>query len=536
MKTQSGRLTAIPVLCLFVLTLVSGAMNMPSYDVHSLVFMSTDIVVANLSEDAQHNFTAVVTEPLYGSIQPNDRLETLTAFLTYFKPMEDGMRVILFMDRRPHTYDFLHSDAAKSPFAVPPSGVYLIDAYDHVHTYFQEMNPGPYVARGYSYIPKKTEPTKEQDLALPPLEVVKSQIAAAIKDVEPARTLLDKAPVPADAPALLHLVDTTSESAKDCDLRMASGIREQALERIRSLNDPALLLEAYAVSGVSNSAIYAIEFIRRPGTGDDLSMFTASRVQYLIHALADRQQDDAARAAAVRILLNVGSFHNGPHPGPSKVLPLDKDNELASSLTQIQALSKAIFDRRSESAQLRGLCLQFLDLNQPDILAEVKHIYRHTSSSELRFAIEKTLLDVSDSLYASLNPPGGPVASRVARASECGCDRSGEGRAVFLMQYQERKDFQVDKPDFIFPKPALTNLTTRQHLVFEDYRELWGWKSEYDGEFAFDLASLPGVSAGDYSLAVEYERGGKILSKGYALKVTVKDTLGGKQIAVLSEK
>ncbi len=70
------------------------------------------------------------------------------------------MCVVLFL---PHTYDFFHSDAAKSSFAIPPSGVHLIDRYQHVHCYFQKNNPGPYVA--YGYWPK--EPTQEEDLKLP---------------------------------------------------------------------------------------------------------------------------------------------------------------------------------------------------------------------------------------------------------------------------------------------------------------------------------------------------------------------------------
>jgi hypothetical protein len=37
--------------------------------------------------------------------------------------MKAGTRVVLFLDHRPRQYDFFHSDAAKAPFAVPPSGV-----------------------------------------------------------------------------------------------------------------------------------------------------------------------------------------------------------------------------------------------------------------------------------------------------------------------------------------------------------------------------------------------------------------------------
>jgi hypothetical protein len=65
---------------------------------------------------------------------------------------------------------------------------------------------------------------------------------------------------------------------------------------------------------------------------------------------------------------------------------------------------------------------------------------------------------------------------------------------------------------------------------------LSGWKSDYDGEFAFDLASLPGVSASDYSLAIEYVRDGRIVSRGYPLKASIKDTGSGKQIVALGKQ
>ncbi len=158
------------------------------------------------------------------------------------------MTVVLFLDRRPHGYDFLHSDAAKSPFAVPPSGVYLIDAYQHVHEYFQMNNPGPYVAQGYSYFIDKTAPTKEQDLALPSLEAVKYRIAAGIKSVQSVRALLDKVAEPADAPALMNLANTVSEGLSDCDLRLAEVIHERALQQLHSLHNPDLLLRAYSIS------------------------------------------------------------------------------------------------------------------------------------------------------------------------------------------------------------------------------------------------------------------------------------------------
>jgi hypothetical protein len=120
MRIRKPRLSLVLVLQVFFLAPASDAMDMPHYDLNALVYMSTDIVVADLSEDAERKFTATVAETLYGSLQPNDRLDTLTPFL--IPACGNRMTVVLFLDRRPHQYDFLHSDAAKSPFAVPPSG------------------------------------------------------------------------------------------------------------------------------------------------------------------------------------------------------------------------------------------------------------------------------------------------------------------------------------------------------------------------------------------------------------------------------
>jgi len=163
-----------------LLPITAVAMDLVHYDLDSLVYSSTDIVVADLSKDAQGKFTATVAETLYGSLRPGQKLDSLTPFLTFFQPLNDGQKVILFLDGRPHQYDFFHQDAARSPYAVPPSGVYLIDEYRHVHQYFQQNNPGPYVAQGYMFFPERKAPTEKEDLELPSLDEVKAQIAATI--------------------------------------------------------------------------------------------------------------------------------------------------------------------------------------------------------------------------------------------------------------------------------------------------------------------------------------------------------------------
>jgi hypothetical protein len=530
MRIRRPHRSVVFALQVLFVALESSAMNMPHYDVHSLAYMSTDIVVANLSESPDHKFTATVTETLYGSLHPNDRLDTLTPFLTYFQPMEDGMRVILFLDRRPHKYDFIHADAAKSPFAVPPSGVYLVDTYAHVHEYFQQNNPGPYVAEGYAYFVEKSVPSKEQDLALPSLDAVKRRIAGALEAVEPVRPLLDRVATRSDVPALMHLIDVTSNDSKDCDLRLAAAIREKALQQIRSLNDMALLLQAYSISGVAESVIYAPEFVQSGDftNGND----TGPRVRYLVETLSDRKQIPALRSAAVQILLNLGTFHSGPHPGPSRVLPIDKNNWLASFASEIETISKSIFDDPSQDARLRALTLQFLALDDAGIVADVKRVYAHTPSAELRFAIEKAFLGVSDALYESLKPPGGPVSSSIHLGQTCGCTRLPNGGVSFVTDYRERKDFQIREGAFFNPHPAITNLRTGQHMVVQDLHSLGGWQSELEGHFEFELATLSSIPNGNYRLALEYSRDNKVLSTGYGLQLSIRETRKGKKLSI----
>src|SRR5579862_6311188 len=78
----------VPVLYVLLSAFAARAMDMPHYDLDSLVYLSTDIVLATLSVDSQRRFTATVTEPLHGALHAGDRLETLSPFLSFFQPME----------------------------------------------------------------------------------------------------------------------------------------------------------------------------------------------------------------------------------------------------------------------------------------------------------------------------------------------------------------------------------------------------------------------------------------------------------------
>src|SRR5260370_30181329 len=100
MRRHRPHVIFVFLLQLLVLPRPSYAMTMLHYDLASLVFLSTDIVIANISESADHKFAATVTESLHGALKPGDRLDTLTPFLSFFPPMQTRIRVVLFLDPR----------------------------------------------------------------------------------------------------------------------------------------------------------------------------------------------------------------------------------------------------------------------------------------------------------------------------------------------------------------------------------------------------------------------------------------------------
>lgn len=520
---------------IFVLLLPADAagMNLMHYSLDSLVYLSTDIVLADISKDTQGNFTATVTESLYGSLQPGVKLDALTPFLTFFQPMDDGQRVILFLDRRPHQYDFLHQDAAKSPFAVPPSGVYLIDEYGHVHEYFQPNNPGPYVAQGYMFVPEHTVPTEKDDLALPSLDEVKAQIAATVKSVIPIRDFLDRPMTAGDVPALMKLLTSRPRVPEMCSVGMNDAIASDVVEKIRSLNDPELLLRIWHLDG---GVVSAPAFVQgNDFTADVEKSFTAARVKFLIQTLEDRKKDVSLRIASSEILFDLAGFHSHPIPGPSRVLPIDND-WLASSADEIVATAKAIFNNPAEDSDLRALSLQFLDLHNPNDVADIRRVYRHTHSSKLQFAIEQAFLEMSDELYESLHPSSGPIASIVQLAPEHGCVQPPDNQITFITRFYSTRAFATAKNGFIVPEGhiMLSNPKTGQSVDLKNVRSMGGYWSTLDGALIFALGQLSDFPAGVYTLGMEYRHddASEVQSVGHTMTVAITDTPDGKRLSI----
>lgn len=509
-------------------------MNLPHYDLDSLVYVSTDIVLADISKDSQGNFMATVKEALFGTLQPGQRLDALTPFLRSFQPLNDGQKVILFLDGRPRQYDFFHQDAAKSPFAVPPSGVYLIDEYGHVHEYFQQNNPGPYVAQGYAFFPERTVPSMDDDLALPSLDEVKTRIAATVQSVTPIRNFLDQPTKNTDVPALMTLLAARPRDPETCEVRMPDAIAAQIVEKIQSMNDPELQLRIWGLVGGNPPA-----FVEAAGNRDKSA--TAARVKFLMQTLADAKKDLSWRIASVQILLNLSLFHSGPHSGPASVFPID-NSWLAPAAGEIVATAKAIFSNPAEDAGLRALCLRFLDLNDPNNLDDIRRAYGQTHSPELQFAIEQSLLEVSDELYQSLHPASGPVASIIQLAPEHGCVRPPDNQITFLIHLYSTRVFNKQGNAIPAGRIVFKNIKSGQRFDLKNVRSMGFHYGLLDGTFVFRLDQLSDFPAGVYTLGMEFAHQfahlpnvgdvDEMPSVGHTITVAVVDSPGGKHLSI----
>jgi hypothetical protein len=537
------RPSRIPVLALILQLLTSAlpahAMNMPSYDLTSLVFFSTDIVIANLAETPDHKLVATVTETLYGAILPGDKLDTLTGFLKpFFNPMKDGMRVVLFLDRRPQKYDFLYSDLAKSPFAIPPSGVLLIDPYEHVHHYTQMDNPGPYTAEGYySFRGNSSEPTREDDLKFPSLDKTRQDIAAAIRAVDPIRALLARIPTPADIPVLLKLADQTSPSTDNCSVRTASAIAQRVANRVLVLGDPEVILKTHALSGGNQNYLAGLSFIHAVDNsgewdnGPQKPDFIAARMKFLVTTLADRKRPTPLRVSAAQLLLDISTYTH-PYSGFAVPLPIDGP-AIAPFATQIRTSAQSILADESEPPKLRALAIKFLPLDDPEVLAAIRRTYAITRSSEILYAIESAFLAVSDALYSTLKSPTGVATSIIRTAPISGCTPITPGNIIFQAEWYEPKEFPQRQTVTIGPHtPVLINLKSGDRTRIKKARELDGWWTAVNGLTNFELSPPTDLPPGTYALEIQYVQGADILSAGHATTLTIKDSPKGRTISV----
>jgi hypothetical protein len=520
MRAGNLKLASVVLMLVFAVNSASGV-PLKNYGLDSLVFASTDIVIAEIATGGKRDATATVEVTLYGHHQPGDRITNLHNSLSPYDPIFDGTRVILFLDSRAHAH--------RSFSAVVASGVYLIDSDQHVYPYGQQVIQGGYVASGYyEQLSRAARGSgKGEDLKYPTLEQTKADIAAAVALVAPVRSRTDGAVTLADVPFLVHLADATSPDREDCDWRTIYSIQERAMERIQSLGDPEALLRADAVatSGLDDGDP-GFSFVSNGNLGD--KQFRLDRVNYLIAMLANKRADLTLRLEAATLLSGIVDVERYNPKHPPRPLRLDSP-ELAGSATKLQSTANNVVDDDSDNGQVRAAALQFLSLDDDVVTSDLMRVYARTHSDRLRYAIEVAFLNHKQEQYASLHSPGGPIASLVSTQSHWGCDEPREKPLPFTATYREAVPTTGYR--FLTPAAVLTNLRTKQQVVVE--KKEWRWKPYGDsGSYDFDVSLPPGLRPGNYSLALEFSGGNSVVGLGNGMLVAVHRTSDGEGLTL----
>ncbi|MGA2890578.1 MAG: hypothetical protein ABSE51_21275 [Terracidiphilus sp.] len=510
------------------------AMNMPVYDLDSKVYLSTDIVLVQISMDEAKHKIATVQETLLGTLPIGTRLDQIDGYLSYFAKINSGSRLILFLDSRPRKLDFLYKEFEKAPYSIVPSGVELVDPFGHVHPYYQPMNPGGYFPEGYPWFPTDKPLTVDDARKFPTLSEEKQKIIEAIHSVEPARIILGHESTAEDVPRLLHFVDATSSDTSDCAIRTASAIKEDAIQHIKHRNDPDLLLRAETIASEMKSQSSAEDFFGPTPdvirSQDATKTFRTQRAEFLLNALADKNRPMEIRRTALYFLLYKSAWGH-PYSGTAKVLPID-DPELASIASRIVDVSRSIFFDSDDDAVLRGMCLRFLDLDEPRNVALAKTVYKAAKSDALRFEIEDVLLSKSDRLFLELEPPSSEAASIIGIEPRSGCAPAAWPGPLFIGLYRKHGyQNQAHRPKTEAERSTVL-IDRRTGKTFEVKDAGYSSSSDGSGDGEFLVENLEGIPTGEYSIEIQFRRSGKVIGHGYGLKVSVIEESGRKRIVL----
>ncbi|MGA3371014.1 MAG: hypothetical protein ABSC48_04555 [Terracidiphilus sp.] len=511
-----------------------AAMNMPVYDLDSKVYLSTDIVVVQISTDEAKHKIATVQETLLGTLPIGTRLDQIDGYLSYFAKIRSGGRLILFLDSRPRKLGYLYKELEKVPYAIVPSGVELVDPFGHVHSYYQPMNPGGYFPVGYPLFPNEKPLTEATARKFPTLSEEKQKISEAIRSVEPARTILGHESTAEDVPRLLHFVDTTSSDTSDCAIRTASAIREDALQLIRRRNDPDLLLRADTLAGEAERWSSAWGFFEPTQdvirSKDATNTFKAQRAEFLLNAMADKNRPVEIRRTALYLLWFISAWGH-PYSGTAKVLPVD-DPALASIDSRVVEVGRSIFSDPDDDAVLRGMCLHLLELDEPANVALAKMVYKSAKSDALRFEIENALLSKSDKLFLDLAPPSSEGASIVSIEPRPGCAPAERPEPMFFGFYRKHGYQNHAHPPGAEADESTVLIDRRTGRIFEVKNAGYSSSSDGSGEGKFVVEKLEGIPTGEYSIEIQFRRNGKAIGHGYGVKVSVIEESGRKRIVL----
>jgi hypothetical protein len=487
---QTLRYVAVLLAAVVFLSVICAAwVAPPPYDLDSLVYLSTDVVVATLWEDEQEKISATVEETIIGQLPRGERVLNLNNKNIYpgYVPRGergdvDGTRVILFLDSR----SAVSADGWNPRFRVHPGGVFLIDGNGQVH---------------------------DGCMLVPSLGAEKARIIKAQERLRRSMlSLLNRSLARRDESAVFALLRARAEEAEECScFSGADAITERLSEQLWELGDGHALLKLEAQYPNSFGFPKASpSWLEKRDERGNLRL-AEERANFLLRALSKRGLDPRERATAAGIL--------GATQSPHRWVT-EKSPTVARLAAEFERVAIHISADESENTDVRAACLRWLSLSPPEAVDTLKNVYRHTGSPKLRYLIADKFLEKSGELYQSLAPPS-PIASFIFAEKWHGCFAVGATNKVGLKaQYRILRSDPESHVSFI---PVLRNLQNKEQVsghVFPPYGDAYGLNGEGESDFVLETQGLP---EGKYSLVLEFRStGNKVVGTSYPLALEVR--------------
>jgi hypothetical protein len=495
------------VVALAFFNLSAVGMILYNYDLDSLVYMSPQIVEGRLgSEHRRYNLTIrefKVSQAYKGSLKIGDSIEILETMSldSFCKPigesfkrgkLQDGDQLFLFLGRASSGGYFMPFDIRTNAefFITAPSGVRLV-IDGKVVDFFQETNPGPYVAR--------TRQAATNAMILTAAEF-RQQIKESLARVDEWRPLLEKEATKQDIPELLTLL----RERKRLEFGEQDEIAETICNRLVKLREPAALLEAVRIRDSFHEA-----FILGTGLG------TPAGRALLLRKIADAGEPLRDRIQWATMLGIAGItyrqlFREHDNDSSWSAIGITKESntnehfyrriaELATTNNINRELQLKLFSSLQQLANGPVGSDLILVEDGSDVCSILRSFLRNTESEQLKYEAELVLAAL-DGRYSESK--FGPVLSIL----KPGPYSKANGKLHFAFSYKVlgKENWQM--------RIALLNLRNGQKWVFAAPMVVSGHGG---GNGSDSIVLPPDFPHGRYRVFLEFFDGDKILCAGH---------------------
>lgn len=486
-RADFGRVAIVgSVLLLAARTSPAPAAMMYTYEIDSLVHLSSDIVEADLTRRYKTHDSELIEVKLTrvhkGGLKPGATV-TVAGTTFYGKPLRDqfgveplaaGDRLVFFLTRfRPGGRDALPADPVI--YAPVPSGMKLVDN-DRVFGFAQQNNPGPYVAGPEN---------PGLGLDAPPVARFRDRLGDSLREVPVLARLVEAEPDRLDVSKLLELLRVRARP----HWHGRDHFRERACGRLAELREPEWLSRALPLApGYHERTILEYGFGSPKGRA------------YLLALVRDEREPIVSR------LTHAAALHSAGADDPGHVVRLAR---AARATERHEALCVSLIDGVRSVARWYGAPgHDAATAEYRAALAELRDLYLGQPAEGIQFAIERATA-VEHAAYERLGAPCGPFVSILRPVPREQNPRPTPRSLALLYEYHATP---AAKGMEARPEVVLVNVRTQRRHVFPTPIRL---KGGMGGSGTFGIALPDDVPAGRYRVFLQITDGGRVVSTGH---------------------